>query len=143
MWRIPVSLHRLQAMVKRKSSPIPADLRNRLETARLELLALFRALDQLDLTAEEMPQQELHDLFELDADFAEALHVMDQPLVGLDTKAMVRDTLESLEQVALAREEFEDLLPARAHRKLAKIESVIRDGLTIQDAYHSIPGRDP
>lgn len=129
--------------MKRKRPPIPADLRNRLETARLELLALFRALDQLDLTAEEIPQQELHDLFELDADFAEALFVLDKPPFGLDTKAMVRDTLESLEQMSLAREEFEDLLLPRAHRQLAKVESAIRDGLTVQDAYHSIPGRDP
>ncbi len=129
--------------MKRKHPPIPADLMNRLETARLELLALFRALDQLDLTAEEIPQQELHDLFELDADFAEALFVMDKPPDGLDTKAMVRDTLESLEQMPLAREEFEDLLPSRAHRQFAKVESAIRDGMTVQDAYHSIPGRDP
>lgn len=35
---------------------IRADLRARLEAARLDLLALFRALDQMDLTAFEIPQ---------------------------------------------------------------------------------------
>ena len=40
---------------------IPADLRERLEEARLDGLALFRALDRLDLTAEEIPQDLIHE----------------------------------------------------------------------------------
>jgi hypothetical protein len=52
---------------------MPHDLRARLEAARLDLLALFRALDQMDLTALEIPQRLLQQLFELDADCAEAL----------------------------------------------------------------------
>ena len=78
---------------------IPTDLRARLETARLHLLALFRALDRLDLSASEIPQRLLHQLFELDADFAEALWALDQPSHSLDFRAMLRDTLESLEQL--------------------------------------------
>ena len=45
----------------------------RLEVARLDLLALFRALDRMDLSPAEIPQRLLRQLFELDADFAEAL----------------------------------------------------------------------
>jgi hypothetical protein len=34
----------------------PAILRARLEVARLDLLALFRALDRMDLSPDEIPQ---------------------------------------------------------------------------------------
>jgi hypothetical protein len=47
---------------------IPVDLRTRLEEARLDLLALFRALDKLDLSPLEIPQRLIRQLFELDAD---------------------------------------------------------------------------
>jgi hypothetical protein len=42
-------------MDHRSSLQIPEDLRVRLEVARLDLLALFRALDRLDLSAQEIP----------------------------------------------------------------------------------------
>jgi hypothetical protein len=54
---------------------VHVDLRSRLEAARLDLLALFRALDRMDLTAREIPQLILRQLFELDADYAEALWI--------------------------------------------------------------------
>jgi len=37
-------------MARRSAVEVPADLRARLEAARLDLLALFRALDRMDLT---------------------------------------------------------------------------------------------
>ena len=40
-------------MAQRSARVIPVDLRARLETARLDLLALFRALDRMDLSATE------------------------------------------------------------------------------------------
>ena len=49
------------------------DLRSRLEAARLDLLALFRALDQMELSSAEIPQRLMRQLFEMDADYAEAL----------------------------------------------------------------------
>jgi len=79
---------------------VPADLRARLEAARLELLALFRALDRMDLTPSEIPQRLIRQLFELDADYAEALWALDQPPGRLNLKLMLRDTLASLEQIA-------------------------------------------
>ncbi|HMC60285.1 MAG TPA: hypothetical protein VKJ01_13930, partial [Candidatus Solibacter sp.] len=60
-------------MAHRAPAGIAVDLRPRLETARLDLLALFRALDRMDLSPAEIPQQLLRQLFELDADYAEAL----------------------------------------------------------------------
>ena len=56
------------------SAEIPGDLRLRLENARLDLLALFRTLDRLYLTPD---NKLIHQLFELDADFAEALWGLD------------------------------------------------------------------
>ena len=50
------------------SAEIPVDLRARLEKARLDLLALFRALDRMSLTPEQIPQRLIRQLFELDAD---------------------------------------------------------------------------
>jgi hypothetical protein len=55
-------------MNRRAWLEIPADLRARLETARLDLLALFRALDRMNRTPEQIPQRLLRQLFELDAD---------------------------------------------------------------------------
>jgi hypothetical protein len=55
-------------MARRSQVEIPIDLRARLEAARLDLLALFRALDRMNLTPEQIPQRLLRELFELDAD---------------------------------------------------------------------------
>ena len=82
-----------RAMARRSAVEIPADLRARLEAARLDLLALFRALDRIDLTPYEIPQRLIRQLFELDADYAEALWSLDQPPGALDLNLMLRDTL--------------------------------------------------
>jgi hypothetical protein len=55
-------------MVHRSTPKIPGDLRARLEAARLDLLALFRVLDRMDLSPSEIPQRLIRQLFELDAD---------------------------------------------------------------------------
>src|SRR5437667_11316375 len=94
---------------------VPANLRTHLETSRLDLLALFRALDRMDLSALEIPQRLLRQLFELDADYAEALWALDQPPDSLDWAAMLRDTLAALEQLPDAARRFRDNLPSRAN----------------------------
>jgi len=86
-------------MARHSPVAIPADLRPRLETARLDLLALFRALDRMDLTPAEIPQHLIRQLFELDADYVEALWGLDQPPGKLSLTAMLRDTLAALEQL--------------------------------------------
>jgi hypothetical protein len=127
----------------RQLTQIPNDLRERLEAARLDLRALFRALDQMDLSSEEIPQGLLHALFELDADYAEALWALDQPPGRIDIRAMVRDTLASLEQLPRTNKRFRKNLAPRAHPDLENIERVIRPNLDLKEAYTMVSGRDP
>ena len=122
---------------------IPADLRTRLEQARLDLLALFRALDRIDLSPAEIPQRLIRQLFELDADYAEALWGLDQPPGALDLRRMLRDNLAALEQLPLTSSQFKKRLPLRTNPTLAQLESTIRLRLTRLDAYLMVPGRDP
>jgi hypothetical protein len=130
-------------MAHRSTPAIPGDLRARLEVARLDLLALFRALDRMDLSAREIPQRLLRQLFETDADYAEALWVLDQVEGSLDRRAMLRDTLKALDQLPSATTQFRKQLPARAHPTLEQLESNIRQALNPKEAYNMVPGRDP
>ena len=132
-----------QAMARGSAVEVPADLRSRLETARLDLLALFRALDRMDLTPREIPQRLIRQLFELDADYAEALWALDQPPGMLDPKALLRDTLAALDQLPEVSARFRKNLPPRAHPGLSRLESVIRQSLSSTEAYNMVPGRDP
>jgi hypothetical protein len=129
-------------MLKR-SREFPVDLRARLETARLDLLALFRALDRMDLSPAEIPQRLVRQLFELDADYVEALWALDQPPGRLNTKAMLRDTLAALEQLPEAVARFRKNLPQRAHPQLEILEASIRKTINPKEAYNQVPGRDP
>ena len=132
-----------RTMARRSTGKTPADLRSCLEAARLDLLALFRALDRMDLTPAEIPQRLIRQLFELDADFAEALWALDQPPGTLDLKAMLRDTKAALEQLPDACARFRKNLPRRAHPTLAQLEVTVRDTLLPAEAYSMVPGRDP
>jgi hypothetical protein len=130
-------------MPRRSALEIPDDLRLRLEAARLELLTLFRALDRMDLTPVEIPQRLIRQLFELDADYVEALWALDQPAGSLDLRAMLRDTLAALEQLPQAQVRFRKNLPHRVHSTLAQLEAGIRNSLQPGEAYSMVPGRDP
>lgn len=132
-----------QTMARRSTVEVPADLRARLEAARLDLLALFRALDRMDLTPSEIPQRLIRQLFELDADYAEALWALDQPPGTLDVKAMLRDTLAALDQLPEASARFKKNLPSRAHPGLAQLEVTVRPNLLPAEAYNMVSGRDP
>ena len=133
----------LGLMDRRPPAQIPADLRARLETARLDLLALFRALDRMDLSPAEIPQRLIRQLFELDADCAEALWALDQPPASLDLQAMLRDTLAALEQLPEACSRLRNNLPPRARPSLTLLEIKVRKSLDPAEAYSMIPGRDP
>ena len=122
---------------------VPPALRVRLEKARLDLLALFRALDRMDLSPIEIPQRLLRQLFELDADYGEALWALDQPPGKLNQRAMLRDTLAALEQLPQRLIQFRTLLPPRAQRTLPSLELSVRRSLNPREAYNMIPGRDP
>jgi len=132
-----------RAMRPRSPVEVPVDLRARLETARLDLLALFRALDRMDLAPAEIPQRLIGQLFELDADYAEALWALDQPTGALDLKLMIRDTLAALEQLPEVSARLRKNLPSRAHSVLAQLELTVRQSLQPAEAYNMVPGHDP
>lgn len=132
-----------RSMAHRPPPAIPGDLRARLEVARLDLLALFRALDRMDLSAAEIPQRLLRQLFERDADYAEALWALDQAAERSDRRARLRDTLIALDQLPSACAQFRKQLPARAHPTLEQVEGSIRKALNPKEAYNMVPGRDP
>jgi hypothetical protein len=109
----------------------------------MDLLALFRALDRMDLSPAEIPQRLLRQLFELDADYAEALWALDQQPGNLDLHAMLRHTLAALEQSPEACARFRTKLPPRVHPALTHLESTVRKELHPTQAYNMVPGRDP
>ena len=132
-----------EPMFRRSPVAIPPELRARLEAARLDLLVLFRALDRMDLTPLEIPQRLLQQLFELDADYVEALWALDQPKGTFNLRAMLRDTLAALDQLPGATARFRKHLPKRAHPVLLKLEPAIRASLDPNEAYNMVPGREP
>ena len=132
-----------RGMAHRSPPAIPDDLRTRLEAARLDLLALFRALDRMPLSPGEIPQRLLRQLFQLDADCAEALWALDQPSASLDRHAMLHDTLATLNQLPAALDRFRKKLPPRSQPILAQLEASARKALRPTEAYSMVPGRDP
>jgi hypothetical protein len=95
------------------------------------------------LTPGEIPQRLLQQLFELDADCAEALWVLDQPPHRFDLQAMLRDTLAALDRIPRARARFREKLSPTARHALQTLESAVRSTLSPAEAYNQIPGRDP
>ena len=132
-----------RVMFRRSQVEIPSDLRARLEAARLDLLALFRALDRMHLAPEQIPQRLIRQLFELDADYVEALWALDQPPGTLNPLAMLRDTLAALEQLPAACSRFRQTLPSPVQPILSQLELTIRSHLTPTEAYNMVPGRAP
>jgi hypothetical protein len=94
------------------------------------------------LLAQELPA-EVRLLQGLDADFAEALWVLDQPSGKFDLSAMARDTLVSLNRVPTAREAFLAVFDAATRGLLEARVQTTRSILSPEDAYLDIPGRDP
>ena len=90
-----------------------------------------------------LPQPHTDQLFELDADCAEALWALDQPSGSLDFEAVVRDTLASLDELPAAREQVRRRLPHAVRLRVLKLEQIIRASLDPREAYNQIPGRDP
>jgi hypothetical protein len=118
---------------------LPADLRARLEQARLDTLALLRALDH-GLGAHAAPTGPLAALAEADADCAEALWALDQPPGTLDVAAMVRDTLATLARLPRTRQHVREALPPPTRDHITRLERDIRATLDSREAYNDIPG---
>ena len=108
---------------------------------RLNLLSLFRTLDRLHV-AQDLPG-ELDRLFDLDADLAEALWVLDQPVDRFDVVAMTQDSLASMEAVPQMLVEFLETLPLGDRIRVAETLPSLRRSLSPEEAYNEIPGRDP
>jgi hypothetical protein len=85
----------------------------------------------------------MHRLFELDADFAEALHVMDLSPRNISVGLMLRDTEASLARIAAVREDLLAILQAPDRARLEARVPAVRATLSPADAYIDIPGRDP
>lgn len=122
-------------------SQAPPEFRSDLEVMRLNLLAFFRSLDRLGL-AQDLPRA-VRRLFELDADLAEALWVLDQPVGRFNVAAMTYDTMASIEAVFQTIAEFLETLPLGDRIRLSVTQRAIRGSLSREDAYNQIPGRDP
>src|ERR1700680_281550 len=90
-----------------------------------------------------IPQRLIRQLFELDADYVEALWGLDQPPGKLNLHAMLRDTLAALEQLPAACSRLRKNLPPKAHSILAQLEITIRKNLNAADDYNMVPGRNP
>jgi hypothetical protein len=116
-------------------------LRPQLEAARLDLRALYRALDRM-LLAQDLPIG-LRRLQELDADFAEALWVLDQPRGRFNLSAMTADTQVSLSRLAPARAAFLATFDEATRSQIEERARLTRGVLAPTDAYLEIPGRDP
>lgn len=94
------------------------------------------------LLAQDMPK-ELRRLQELDADFAEALWVLDQPRRKFDVAAMAEDTIRSLNRLPAARAAFLATFDASTRAELEERARLTREVLPPHEAYLEIPGRDP
>src|SRR5665213_138010 len=133
----------LDAMARHKPVEIPPDLRTRLETARLDLLALFRALDRMCLAPDQIPQRLIRQLFELDADYVEALWGLDQPPGKLNLQLMLRDTLAALDQLSTACARLRKNLLPQTLPTLSQLELAIRANLNPAEADNMVPDRNP
>jgi hypothetical protein len=121
---------------------VPPDFRRRLEAARLDTLALLRALDR-GLGPQPAPTAPLHALAHQDADCAEALWALDQRAGTLDLAAMVRDTLATLAHLPDTRQAVRAALPPPTGDHVTHLEARIRAVLDPREAYNDVPGRDP
>ena len=117
---------------------VPANLRARLEVARLQNLAVMRTLDRGLPIGTPLPRANVLALGELDADCGEALWALDQPQRSLNVRSMVRDTLTSLERLPAVHQRLRDAVLEYPHA----LELEILDSLDPAEAYSQVPGRD-
>ena len=130
-------------MVELVRSRVPTNWEGKLKAARLDLLALFRSIDRVPIDARELPWSTFDELLDLDGDYAEALSILDQPSTQYDVGRMERDTRRSLARLPRLRSSFMAHFPAARRAQLEEKVALVRPTLTEQDAWHSIPGKDP
>ena len=123
-----------------RRAPVPPGFRARLEAARLDTLALLRALDH-SLGAQPAPAAPLATLADQDAGCAEALWALDQRAGTLNLPAMVRDTLATLTHLPDTRQQVRNALSRPTRDRVAQLEPAIRAALDPREAYNDVPGR--
>ena len=130
-----------RAVSRKLPAVVPTTLRSRLEIARLDTLALMRALDHLHLAGDLLAHPALRGLFDLDADCAEALSVLLRPpAFAIDWRAMVRDTEATLRRLPAAREKVRLLMGLDDRARLLAHEPDLRGALDPAEAYNGISG---
>jgi hypothetical protein len=123
---------------------VPRDLRRRLEQARLETLVLLRSMDRARVCAAPSDfSPELRALMELDADCAEALWGLDQPMGAFSVRLMLRDTLASLDRLPFARGAALAALKDEDLRSVEAVKDFVVDTLGLEECYSQVKGRDP
>lgn len=124
-------------------SIVPRDLRRRLERNRLETLALLRCQDRASVYTNEADfPRELRELFELDADCAEALWALDQPPGKLSIPMMLRDTEGSLARLPASRSAVLNVLTDRDFAAIESLKDSVVTSIRPAEAYNMVKGRD-
>ena len=95
------------------------------------------------LTPDQIPQPLIRQLFELDADYVEALWGLNQPPGRLNLQLMLRDTLAALDSLPTACSRLRKNLPPQTLPTLSQLELAIRANLNPAEAYNMVPGRNP
>lgn len=140
-WSPRHRLRHTREVSRKLPAVVPPTLRSRLEIARLDTLALMRALDHLHLAGDLLAHPMLRGLFELDADCAEALSVLLRPPgFAIDWTAMVRDTEATLRRLPAAREKVRRLMGPDDLAQLLAHELALRESLGAAEAYNGIQG---
>jgi hypothetical protein len=132
-----------RVMFRRAQVEIPIDLRARLEAARLDLLALFRALESHASGAAADSATTHPAAIRTRRRLCGSSLGLDQPPGKLNPRAMLRDTLAALEQLPVACSRFRKALPSQAQPTLPQLELTVRVNLSPTEAHNMVPGRDP
>ncbi|MBI3892543.1 MAG: SEC-C domain-containing protein [Candidatus Wallbacteria bacterium] len=144
-WEVDVELPPAQVPKKgtvETHADVPPGLRRRLERARIESLVLFRSMDHIGLDLAGLPEQ-FRELMTLDADCAEALWGLDQPLGKLSVGPMLRDTLRSLARLPELRARFLKALRGSTVRELLEVRKDVEPTVLAEEAYNGVKRLDP
>lgn len=135
-----VGLRHTRAMPRKLPASVPTTLRPRLEVARLENLALMRALDRLHLADHLVAHPAMRAFFELEADCGEALAVLHRPpSFAINWRVMVHETEASLQRLSAAREKVRQLIDPADRTQLVALEPILRESLDPAEAYNGLP----
>lgn len=133
-------LRHTRAVPPKLPASVPTTLHPRLASARLENLALMRALDRLHLADHLVAHPDMRAFFDLEADCGEALAVLHRPpSFAINWRTMVRETEASLKRLPAAREKVRRLIDPADRTQLLALEPILRESLDPAEAYDGLP----